>query len=431
MNHAVAKLAAIIGIALPTALIASVGDWPHLRGNHYDGVSSETGLLESWPATGPTMLWRSSLGQGYSGFIAVDNKLYTQTQTRAGQYVVCLDALTGGTRWRHRYGWPWQTEGRYPGPYATPTYHGGKIYFAGTDGTIGCLDADTGHSIWSLNVVQKFRGRGVEFGYACTPLVEESKVILPVRGMGASVVALDARDGSVAWKTGNEHASYCSAFPVTVDGQRQVVTFLQNTIVGLDLATGRHLWERRSSQGYDEHAAWPLYREPHLLIFSPFHAGAKLLRLGRLDTRYAADVVWENEELSNDILSSVLLKDHVYGFDIRDYQANEEAPSKGQFKCIEFATGTVRWKTDRVGHATVIAADGKLILLNDTGTLILARATPVAYEELSRTQIFNDRPCWTAPLLHRGRLYLRNQREAVCVALSKESDWAPTQTASR
>jgi outer membrane protein assembly factor BamB len=177
-------------------------DWPHLRGPKYDAISTETGLADAWPADGPPVLWRRDLGQGYSGFVVVGGRVFTQMQTLAGQFVVCLDAETGAERWRYRYGWPWQPAGRYPGPYATPTWNVGRVYFSGPDGLVGCLDAETGRSVWSVNVLRRFTGRGAEFGYACTPLVEDGKVILPVGGPGASLVALDATDGSTAWQSG-------------------------------------------------------------------------------------------------------------------------------------------------------------------------------------------------------------------------------------
>jgi len=412
-------------------LESAAADWPHLRGPSYSGVSSETNLCASFPTTGPNVLWRIPLGQGYSGFTVAEDRLFTQMQRRSGQYVICLRANTGEELWRYRYGWPWQPEGEYPGPYATPTLHEGKLYFAGTDGLIGCLDAANGRHIWTLNVTEKFRGRGTEFGYACSPLVAEGKVIVPVGGPGAGVVALNAADASVVWQSGDEPASYCSPLPITLRGRRLVIVFLQNSIVAIALEDGRQLWRHESSAGYDEHAALPLYQEPHLLTFAPFHGGARLFELILQEDKITGGIAWENSELSNDILSSILLGVHVYGFDIRDYQANREATSKGSFKCLEFATGKVLWSSERVGHASAIAADGKLVLLNDTGTLILARASPDAYEELGRAQIFHRGLCWTAPTLHRGRLFVRNQHEAACVWLGAGNPPAANRTVVR
>lgn len=193
--------------------------WPHLRGPNYDSKSEETGLADTWPETGPPLLWFREIGRGYSGFAAAGGRVYTQVQTLYAQYVVCLEGDTGRTLWEHQYDWPYEAAGMYPGPRSTPTWHDGRIYFAGPRGTVGCLDADSGSSIWSLNVIEKFGGRGHDFGYCCSPVVEDGMVILPVGGEGASLVALDARNGATIWKSGDEPASYCPAVPITLDGR--------------------------------------------------------------------------------------------------------------------------------------------------------------------------------------------------------------------
>jgi len=401
--------------------------WPHLRGPRYDATSDETGLADRWPPEGPPVLWTRPIGAGYSALIAVGSRVYTQGQKLAEQRLVCLDADTGQEIWEYRYGWAYEPGGLYPGPRATPTCHAGRIYFAAPDGLVGCLRAADGRRLWSRNLVEQFAGRGTEFGYACSPLVEEGKVILPVGGAEGSVVALDARDGSTLWASGGDPASYCSALPITFRGRRQVVAFLQNVLASFDLETGRPLWKQNYSSGYDEHAAMPIYREPYLMTMRPFRAGSDLYRI---ETRPAAagqgpniDLVAtpirRSRQMSNDVASSVLVGEHVYGFDLREAQTSRHRPSRGEFKCLELMTGSVCWSTDRVGHATVLAADGKLFLLNDRGELILARATPRQYEELARAEVFPGEVCWTAPTLYRGRLYLRSPTQATCLYVGR------------
>jgi len=116
---------------------AARADWPHLRGPNYDGVSAERGLADAWPAEGPPRLWTFDLGQGYSGFVVGAGRLYTQRQTLGGQYLLCLDPDTGAILWEHRYDWAWQPRGAYPGPYATPTWHAGRVFYASTSGLVG------------------------------------------------------------------------------------------------------------------------------------------------------------------------------------------------------------------------------------------------------------------------------------------------------
>ncbi len=407
-------------------LLAEGFDWPHHRGPHYNSVSDETGLADSWPPSGPPLLWRTKIGRGYSGMIAVGDRVYTQTQTLSGQSVVCMEADTGRPIWEHQYGWPYEAAGMYPGPRATPSWHSGRVYFAAPDGLVGALTARDGRLLWSVNVNQKFAGRGTGFGYSSIPLVEDGKVILPVGGPGASVVALDALTGSTVWASGDELASYSSVIPIQLGGRRRIVALLQNALTVLDPDTGQILWKRRYSTGYDEHSTLPLYEEPYLMVARPFRHGAEAYRLevpetdsGEASPKLAVKVVWQGNQMSNDVASSVLVDGHVYGFDLRDVQARAHRPSRGEFKCLELATGKVLWSTARPGHASVIAADGKLILFNDCGEAILARVSPAGYVELGRTQVFRDEICWTAPALARGRLYLRSPSSVACLDVGR------------
>src|SRR5262245_33802171 len=294
------------------------GDWPHLRGPLYDAVSAETGLADSWPAEGPPQLWSSDLGQGYSGFIVAGGKVYTQRQTLGGQYVLCLDPETGRKVWETRYDWAWQPGGAYPGPYATPTWYRGRVYYSSPTGLVGCLDAATGAPVWSLNVIEKFQGKGTGFGYAATPLVEDDRVILPVGGPSAGLVALHADDGRTLWTAGSDPASYCPAFPLTLGGRRCVAGYLQNSLLLVEAASGKVLHRQPLSSGYDEHSAWPLYREPHLLLTRPFRVDAECLELrAGPDDSLLVRPHWKSKDLCNDVASSVLIGDHVYGFDLR------------------------------------------------------------------------------------------------------------------
>jgi len=390
-------------------------DWPFLRGPKFNGHSSETGLVDRWPSSGPPVLWTRSLGQGYSGFVVSGDRAYTQRQTLAGQTVICLNARDGSTVWEYRYDFPYEAAGLYPGPRSTPTLARGRIYFTGTDGLVGCLSLD-GRRIWEVKTAERFQMQPPGFGYANSPVVVDELLLLPVGGRGASLVALHADTGATIWQAGDDPASYTPAFPIVHQGRSLVIGYLENALVAHDLRTGRPAWREDLSTGYDEHAAWPIYREPHLWFSAPFQAGCRLVRLN--DDGQRIERVWSRRRMmSNDVVSSVLVGDHLFGFDLRDPQSKVHRPSRGSFRCIEFLTGESVWETTETGHVSVLVADGKLILLNDTGSLILARATPDRYEELARCPVLPGEIGWTPPALHRKRLFVRNHSQAVCVYL--------------
>lgn len=362
------------------------------------------------------MLWRATLGQGYSGFVIAEGRAYTQMQTAAGQFVVCLDLETGEEIWRTRYAWPRELDNSWAGPYATPTYDGGKIFFAGSGGVVGSMDAKDGRVLWTLDTKERFDGRGTGFGYAATPLVEGGRVFLPVGGENASVVALDARDGSVLWAVGSDPASYVPCYPVTVEGRRQIVSVLEQAIVARDPASGNELWRYPLAAEYNPRAAWPLFEPPYLFVAFALREGAVVLRPGYREGAAFVEPVWSDPVLSNDVSSSVAVEGFVYGFDIHDAQSDHRGGTKGEFKCVELSTGRERWSTGAVGNASVLTDGKHLLLLEEDGSLVLAEATPEEYRELARASVFEGVTTWGTPAIHGDRILVRAQEQAACLA---------------
>ena len=414
--------------------------WTTVRGPHFDGHSPEVRIADAWPSEGPPVLWTRELGQGYSAFTASGDRVFTQAQNLGGQYVYCLDFDTGETIWSYRYDWPYEAIGVYPGPRATPTISGDRVFFAGPSGLVGCLTSGTGRLIWSVNVVEKYAGEGgVGFGYSCSPIVIDGLVFLPVGGKSASIVALDTETGHEVWSAGDDFGSYSPVYPITYQKQKLLVGYLQNSLVIHDLLTGELLVHKDLSTGYDEHSAWPIFQEPYLWIAGPFRSGSQLLRLPEtLKGVKKFQPVWSRQILSNDVVSSVLVDGYLYGFDIFDAQAKTQRPSRGKFRCLEFLTGEEQWEQgsgvaqrrpdeqlDEIGQAGIIAVDGKLLLLNERGELILLRATPEECDILARTTVLGGELTWTPPALHRGRVYVRNHSRAVCVFVGEPEELEP------
>ena len=258
---------------------------------------------------------------------------------------------------------------------------------------------------------------------------------MPVGGAAASMVVLDSNTGEVKWKSGSSSASYTPALPIEVDGHAQVIGFMEHDLVAFDLESGKQLWRQKLSRGYDEHSAWPIFDEPNLWTAAPFQAGSQLLELSGGEAA-AMKMVRQSPVMSNDVSSSVLVDGFVYGFDLAEAQSKAHRPSRGSFRCINFLSGETMWSngvakirrsTDYetnasaqiVGHANVVAADGKLILFNDLGDLILAKVDSQRYVELARTPALSGEICWTTPAIDRGRVFLRNHSRAVCLYIGK------------
>ncbi len=81
--------------------LAWAADWPQWRGPNRDGISSETGLLDTWPKGGPPLVWKiQGLGEGYSSPAIAGGRLFIQGQQGDEEYVLAFDAATGKQLWR-------------------------------------------------------------------------------------------------------------------------------------------------------------------------------------------------------------------------------------------------------------------------------------------------------------------------------------------
>ncbi|MEM9702924.1 MAG: PQQ-binding-like beta-propeller repeat protein, partial [Planctomycetota bacterium] len=394
----------------------------------------EPPLPDAFPADGLPVLWEADFGQGYSGFAASDDgkTLFTQGQTLLGQSLIALDAATSEVRWECRTANPWNPAGLYPGPRSTPLVVADRVFSTEPHGTIACVDAATGKPRWKFSLYERFDAEEIEFGYSCPPVLADGRLYLPVGGANAAMVCLDPATGRTVWQTGADQASHCPAVPIELNGRPLVLGYLRNALVAFDRTTGEQLWREKLSEGYDEHAALPIYREPYLWISGPFRSGSELWELS--SDPPAARRLWASDQLSNDVCSSVLIGDSLYGFDLQDVQAKPHRPSRGAFRSLDFKTGEVNWtvgtmtarrraEPDAVGQCTINLGAGengepRMLLLNDSGELILAAANPQKYEELGRTALLPGAVVWTKPLLHDGALFARHPDRAIAVRVA-------------
>ena len=159
-------------------------EWFQWRGPNRDGHSAETGLLQSWPKSGPQLAWRASgVGNGYSSFSTSGGRLYTLGARGNVEYVTALDRATGRKLWEYQNGRRFEND-RGDGPRSTPTVDGDRLYVLGGSGDLTCLDAATGKRIWTINLVQKFGGVNPYWRYSESPLVDGDQVVVTGHDLG-------------------------------------------------------------------------------------------------------------------------------------------------------------------------------------------------------------------------------------------------------
>ena len=381
-------------LILSGSVTVFAADWPQWRGPNRDGLSTETGLLTSWPAGGPRVEWRAKgLGEGYSTVAVAGGRVFTQGQSGNQEFVLALDAKTGSRIWLTATGRSFR-ESRGNGPRGTPTIDGDRLYAMAADGLLSCLDAATGKSIWSQNVLQKFGGSQIPWGISESPLIDGPHVIVTPGGRGASVVALNKNDGALVWKGGSDQAGYASAVTADIGGVRQVITLTSDAALGVRADNGQVLWRYTKVANNTANIATPIVSDGHVFLSTSYDTGGALLRL---DAKGATEVYF-TRRMKNHYSTSVLVGDVLYGYD------------DSMLTAMRFKTGDVLWRHRSVGKGSVLYADKHLYVLGEDGTVGLVEAREDQYREISRFEIPAGRyPTWAPPVIANGRMYIREQ----------------------
>lgn len=368
-------------------------DWPIYRGPNHDGISTETAWRDDFGGDGPPLLWEAEVGLGFASFAVAKGRVYTTGHADGKDTLFAFDAVSGSPLWQHAY--PADLGDKYyeGGTSATPTVEGGRVYHLSRWGDVFCFDAADGRVIWSKNVQKETGATIPDWGYAGSPFPAGDLLLLNV---GQSGVALNKATGKTVWQSGNESAAgYSTPFPL--GGHEDVFVLAAGDCYNaVHAADGALVWSVPWKTRYGVNAADPVQSGELLFLSSGYNRGAALLKLGN----GAPQPVWENKNLKNQFNSSVLIDGHLFGID-------DDENRKASLRCIELATGDLKWEEKSIGFGALMAAAGKLIILTEKGELVIAKAASEGFEEIARAQVLGGR-CWTTPVLANGLLYVRN-----------------------
>lgn len=382
-------------------------DWPGWRGPTRNGISQERISLR-WPSEGPRRLWRTQLSLGYASMAVSNAKVYTTGWERDQDVVYCIDGDIGNIIWTHRYP---SKAGPYPGTRATPALDGKWLYTTGRNGDVLCLNADTGEVRWKVDLTAApINAKPPIRGFSSSPLVSGEVVIVDA----GVVVALDKSRGELVWKSDNFAPGYASPVKFQAGGEDLLGVFNAHGPAVLRAKDGTTycmgVWKTEN----DANVADPLVIGERLFYSSGSEMGCFLWE----PIADGPKSLWRNHNLSTQMSCPLYYEGCIFGLD-GDWK-------KVTLKCLDAATSKVRWTGPSMEMGTMILADGsktnsppsgKLIILSDSGELIIARAGGEAYQELARAKVMGGQ-CWTTPVLSGGRLYCRNTAgEIICLNL--------------
>ena len=437
-------------------------DWGGFLGPTGNGRSSLEGMPVPWPAAGPRIVWHCEVGEGYCGPAVALGRCVICDRVGQEIRVRCLAAETGGELWQQRYPTNYvDTFGYDGGPRAAAVIAADAVLTFGPEGRLECRSLTDGESRWRVdtstayNVVQNF------FGVSTAPLVvdvgKERLVIVQVggsppgsvapsperldlvKGLDSGLVAFDLATGRECWRSSDQLASYSTPVQATIGGRDRLLAWMRDRFLVVDPATGKvqadFRW--RADELFSVVAASPVVDGDEILLSETYGPGSVLLAVtaaGLQPVRQDPAGSRPSRSLKAHWSTPVLHDGHLYGSSGRN-------AGDTLLVCADWKTGAVRWSEAGLGRSSITWVDGHLIVLGEFGDLVLVKASPDRYEEVSRARLVAAAtdtqnasrdakqgreaellvaPCWAAPVIARGYLFVRGQGRLVCLDLLGE-----------
>lgn len=445
---------------------AHANDWPNFRGPLLQGRAEGINEPLDWEKHPPTVLWKQPIGPGWSSFIYVAGKLYTQEQRGEQELVSCYDAATGKPVWQSTHPTRFSEVVSGAGPRATPTYDQGKLFTFGAKGLLTCHEADNGRVVWQRDLMKEvgaqlpmwgFSGSPIVVGYSLpwsdskTPPPSHRQVVVYAGGSGDNgLMAFDCATGKTDWTVKSKGMNFSSAQPMGENyGHNMIVFGDEEGLFAVEPVTQKILWRFRPAEWKGPAMCQPLQivenrpkpKDSDVVSVTPFFKPidrfpttdcSLIVTLGdgigvaRLEMKYEPDTphphilmgdnsfhgtfsvkeVWTSNQLKPSFNDMVYHKGHLYGFD------------QNILVCLDAQTGQRKWKKGRYGFGQLVLLPkvDQLIVLSETGECVLVAADPTAHRELGRFPAIEGKT-WNHPIIAGQTLFVRNGEEAAAIQL--------------
>jgi outer membrane protein assembly factor BamB len=380
-----------------------ISEW---REDNRTGVSSETGLMKSWPDEGPTLLWSNlELPRGFSSVSFGNGLIYITGTEGADDILVALD-MNGRIIWKAVMGRAWT--GSTPESRATPTVEGSKVYTSSGLGDIACFDGTSGEVIWSYKASEMNQGTYGRWGIAESLLIEGDKLYFSPGGPETMTIALNKATGEILWKSEslNDKPGYVSPILVDYAGKKVIVNVSLEHVYAVDASNGDILWKVAHPNPREGRemifCVTPLFHDGRVYVTGGYNMGGMLVEIA--DDGRSADIVWTDDLLDVHHGGVVLVNGYIYG-------ANWLHNGDGNWCCIDWETGEKMWEEHWNCKGSIISAEGMLYIYDEKrGNVGLLRATPEKFDLISSFQVTQGSagPFWAHPVIHNGVLYIRH-----------------------
>lgn len=410
MDRPVRLVIAVLVINLCST--AGAGDWPQILGPDRNAIARDEKIADKWPDNGPKKIWDAKIGSGVAGVAVMGETAVLFHREKNEAKLTAFNSQSGDELWSTPFSSNFRPQvGDEDGPLAVPTVYDGSVYALSAEGKLYCVDLKSGKKRWERKTHQDYGANGGYFGAGSAPVVEDGLVIVNVGGdkKKAGVVAFRAENGESAWSAVDDQASYSAPIVTTINGTRHLLCVTRLNFVSLDPVSGKERFRTPFGQrGPTVNGATPVVSANHVLLTASYGIGGQWLEVGDQSSR----VIWSDEILSSQYTTPIIHEGAVYGIDGRQDVGDVT------LKCFDPETRKEYWSQQGLKYATLIAADGKMLVMQTDGVLKLVKLTKKQYEELASAKLLTG-TCRALPALADGRFYLRNERTLVCFDLSR------------
>lgn len=413
-------------------------DWPQWMGPNRDNHWIADDILTRFPEDGPKVVWRAPVEIGYAGPAVVGNRLFVadfltradvkvsnfnREKTAGTERIRCLDATSGKELWKHQY--PVTYAISYPsGPRCTPIVDGDQVFSLGAEGHLICFQRENGNVIWSRDLKQDYSTNSALWGYASHPLIDGDKLICIVGGEGSHTVAFNKRTGEEIWRHGSaSEQGYSPPKIIRASGVRQLILCSPDYVESVNPETGKRYWQQEYVASNGSIIMTPVHDGNYLFVGG--YSNCNLMLELDPNTPGAKKLFRDKTKLGmSPVNVQPMVDDHLLiGMD-----------QSGALMAVEIPSGKRLWETGQplaerpIGNGTafIVKHKNRFLLFTEAGELVFANINRDGYQEIDRAKVIDAtnnafrRPViWSAPAYANGRMYVRNDKECLCIELTQ------------
>ncbi|MFO0816515.1 MAG: PQQ-binding-like beta-propeller repeat protein [Pirellulales bacterium] len=368
----------------------------------------------SWVGANPPLAWKIPAGRGYSSPVAAAGRVILFYRWDNDEILAAHELASGRELWR--VSWPTQYRCRYEysdGPYSTPLIHDQRVVAVGAEGRMVCVTLDDGVMLWERDLKRDFELESSDYAFGAGIAADQNRLYLNV-GAGqrdAGVVCFDSATGETVWAATDHGRAFTSPRFLSGEARGLVVFLTDRGLVAVEREEGRVAWEYplRSRVADTVNAVTPLVRDSQIFAVAGQGAGAVGLDCGEETPRPQ----WRDRRALDSVFNTLVgHRESVFGF-------TAMRQGGATLRKLDFATGKLLWeRPSELDRGQAMAVDGRLVVVGEHGHLGVARLDDSTGESLVVTAApLLERPCYSAPAVHHGRLLLRNELQLMAFDL--------------